>query len=93
MEGYYQNIISKHSTTKERLSKFFQMYSKLIQTSSNDCQTCVTTGKYKCIFTDLADNINPNGGNLDIEKLRTTLEADRECRLDQMQQECCKKFN
>lgn len=36
-------------------------------------------------FTDLADNINPNGGNLDIEKLRTTLEADRE-RLDQMQQ-------
>lgn len=36
-------------------------------------------------FTDLADNINPNGGNLDIEKLRTTLEADRE-QLDQMQQ-------
>ena len=35
-------------------------------------------------FTDLADNINPNGGNLDIEKLRTTLEADREL-LDKMQ--------
>lgn len=30
MEGYYQNIISKHSTTKEEIEQIFQMCSKSI---------------------------------------------------------------
>lgn len=86
MEGYYQNIISKHSTTKEEIEQIFsdvqQVDTRYIETVAG----LVTAGNaIITYFTDLADNINPNGGNLDIEKLRTTLEADRE-RLDQMQQ-------
>ena len=86
MEGYYQNIISKHSTTKEEIEQIFsdvqQVDTRYIGTVAG-----LVTAENAIItyFTDLADNINPNGGNLDIEKLRTTLEADRE-RLDQMQQ-------
>ena len=86
MEGYYQNIISKHSTTKEEIGQIFsdvqQVDTRYIGTVAG-----LVTAENAIItyFTDLADNINPNGGNLDIEKLRTTLEADRE-RLDQMQQ-------
>lgn len=86
MEGYYQNIISKHSTTKEEIEQIFsgvqQVDTRYIRTVAG----LVTAGNaIITYFTDLADNINPNGGNLDIEKLRTILEADRE-QLDQMQQ-------
>lgn len=86
MEGYYQNIISKHSTTKEEIKQIFSDVQQVDTRYIGTVAGLVTTGNaIITYFTDLADNINPNGGNLDIEKLRTTLEADRE-RLDQMQQ-------
>ena len=86
MEGYYQNIISKHSTTKEEIEQIFSDVQQVDTRHIGTVAGLVTAGKaIITYFTDLADNINPNGGNLDIEKLRTTLEADRE-RLDQMQQ-------
>lgn len=86
MEGYYQNIISKHSTTKEEIEQIFSDVQQVDTRYIGTVAGLVTTGNaIITYFTDLADNINPNGGNLDIEKLRTTLEADRE-RLDQMQQ-------
>ena len=86
MEGYYQNIISKHSTTKEEIEQIFSDVQQVDTRHIGTVVGLVTAGNaIITYFTDLADNINPNGGNLDIEKLRTTLEADRE-RLDQMQQ-------
>lgn len=86
MEGYYQNIISKHSTTKEEIEQIFSDAQQVDTRHIGTVAGLVTAGNaIITYFTDLADNINPNGGNLDIEKLRTTLEADRE-RLDQMQQ-------
>ena len=86
MEGYYQNIISKHSTTKEEIEQIFSDVQQVDTRHIGTVAGLVTAGNaIITYFTDLADNINPNGGNLDIEKLRTTLEADRE-RLDQMQQ-------
>ena len=86
MEGYYQNIISKHSTTKEKIEQIFSDVQQVDTRYIGTVAGLVTAGNaIITYFTDLADNINPNGGNLDIEKLRTTLEADRE-RLDQMQQ-------
>lgn len=86
MEGYYQNIISKHSTTKEEIGQIFSDVQQVDTRYIGTVAGLVTAGNaIITYFTDLADNINPNGGNLDIEKLRTTLEADRE-RLDQMQQ-------
>ena len=86
MEGYYQNIISKHSTTKEEIEQIFSDVQQVDPRHIGTVAGLVTAGNaIITYFTDLADNINPNGGNLDIEKLRTTLEADRE-RLDQMQQ-------
>lgn len=86
MEGYYQNIISKHSTTKEEIEQIFSDVQQVDTRHVGTVAGLVTAGNaIITYFTDLADNINPNGGNLDIEKLRTTLEADRE-RLDQMQQ-------
>lgn len=86
MEGYYQNIISKHSTTKEEIEQIFSDVQQVDIRYIGTVAGLVTAGNaIITYFTDLADNINPNGGNLDIEKLRTTLEADRE-RLDQMQQ-------
>lgn len=86
MEGYYQNIISKHSTTKEEIKQIFSDVQQVDTRYIGTVAGLVTAGNaIITYFTDLADNINPNGGNLDIEKLRTTLEADRE-RLDQMQQ-------
>ncbi len=86
MEGYYQNIISKHSTTKEEIEQIFSDVQQVDTRYIGTVAELVTAGNaIITYFTDLADNINPNGGNLDIEKLRTTLEADRE-RLDQMQQ-------
>ena len=86
MEGYYQNIISKHSTTKEEIEQIFSGVQQVDTRYIGTVAGLVTAGNaIITYFTDLADNINPNGGNLDIEKLRTTLEADRE-RLDQMQQ-------
>ena len=86
MEEYYQNIISKHSTTKEEIEQIFSGVQQVDTRYIGTVAGLVTAGNaIITYFTDLADNINPNGGNLDIEKLRTTLEADRE-RLDQMQQ-------
>lgn len=86
MEGYYQNIISKHSTTKEEIEQIFSDVQQVDTRHIGTVAGLVTAGNaIITYFTDLADNINPNGGNFDIEKLRTTLEADRE-RLDQMQQ-------
>lgn len=86
MEGYYQNIISKHSTTKEEIEQIFSGVQQVDTRYIGTVAGLVTTGNaIITYFTDLADNINPNGGNLDIEKLRTILEADRE-QLDQMQQ-------
>ena len=86
MEGYYQNIISKHSTTKEEIEQIFSGVQQVDTRYIGTVAGLVTAGNAKITyFTDLADNINPNGGNLDIEKLRTILEADRE-QLDQMQQ-------
>lgn len=86
MEGYYQNIISKHSTTKEEIEQIFSDVQQVDTRYIGTVAGLVTAGNaIITYFTDLADNINPNGGNLDIEKLRTTLEADRE-QLDQMQQ-------
>lgn len=86
MEGYYHNIISKHSTTKEEIEQIFSDVQQVDTRHIGTVAGLVTAGNaIITYFTDLADNINPNGGNLDIEKLRTTLEADRE-RLDQMQQ-------
>ena len=86
MEGYYQNIISKHSTTKEEIEQIFSDVQQVDTRYIGTVAGLVTAGNaIITYFTDLADNINPNGGNLYIEKLRTTLEADRE-RLDQMQQ-------
>lgn len=86
MEGYYQNIISKHSTTKEEIEQIFSDVQQVDTRHIGTVAGLVTAGNaIITYFTDLADNINPNGGNLDIEKIRTTLEADRE-RLDQMQQ-------
>ena len=86
MEGYYQHIISKHSTTKEEIEQIFSDVQQVDTRYIGTVAGLVTAGNaIITYFTDLADNINPNGGNLDIEKLRTTLEADRE-RLDQMQQ-------
>lgn len=86
MEGYYQNIISKHSTTKEEIEQIFSDVQQVDTRYIGTVAGLVTAGNaIITYFTDLAYNINPNGGNLDIEKLRTTLEADRE-RLDQMQQ-------
>lgn len=86
MEGYYQNIISKHSTTKEEIEQIFSDVQQVDTRYIGTVAGLVTAGNaIITYFTDLADNINPNGGNLNIEKLRTTLEADRE-RLDQMQQ-------
>lgn len=86
MEGYYQNIISKHSTTKEEIEQIFSDVQQVDTRYIGTVAGLVTAGNaIITYFIDLADNINPNGGNLDIEKLRTTLEADRE-RLDQMQQ-------
>ena len=86
MEGYYQNIISKHSTTKEEIEQIFSDVQQVDTRYIGTVAGLVMAGNaIITYFTDLADNINPNGGNLDIEKLRTTLEADRE-RLDQMQQ-------
>ena len=86
MEGYYQNIISKHSTTKEEIEQIFSDVQQVDTRYIGTVAGLVTAGNaIITYFTDLADNINPNGGNLDIKKLRTTLEADRE-RLDQMQQ-------
>ena len=86
MEGYYQNIISKHSTTKEEIEQIFSDVQQVDTRYIGTVAGLVTAGNaIITYFADLADNINPNGGNLDIEKLRTTLEADRE-RLDQMQQ-------
>ena len=86
MEGYYQNIISKHSTTKEEIEQIFSDVQQVDTRYIGTVAGLVTAGNaIITYFTDLADSINPNGGNLDIEKLRTTLEADRE-RLDQMQQ-------
>lgn len=86
MEGYYQNIISKYSTTKEKIEQIFSDVQQVDTRHIGTVAGLVTAGNaIITYFTDLADNINPNGGNLDIEKLRTTLEADRE-RLDQMQQ-------
>ena len=86
MEEYYQNIISKHSTTKEEIEQIFSDVQQVDTRYIGTVAGLVTAGNaIITYFTDLADNINPNGGNLDIEKLRTTLEADRE-RLDQMQQ-------
>ena len=86
MEGYYQNIIRKHSTTKEEIEQIFSDVQQVDTRYIGTVAGLVTAGNaIITYFTDLADNINPNGGNLDIEKLRTTLEADRE-RLDQMQQ-------
>ena len=86
MEEYYQNIISKHSTTKEEIEQIFSDVQQVDTRYIGTVAGLVTAGNaIITYFTDLADNINPNGGNLDIEKLRTTLEADKE-RLDQMQQ-------
>ena len=86
MEGYYQNIISKHNTTKKEIEQIFSDVQQVDTRYIGTVAGLVTAGNaIITYFTDLADNINPNGGNLDIEKLRTTLEADRE-RLDQMQQ-------
>ena len=86
MEGYYQNIISKHSTTKEEIEQIFSDVQQVDTRYIGTVAGLVMAGNaIITYFTDLADNINPNGGNLDIEKLRTTLEADRE-RLDKMQQ-------
>ena len=86
MEGYYQNIISKHSTTKEEIEQIFSDVQQVDTRYIGTVAGLVTAGNaIITYFTDLADSINPNGGNLDIEKLRTTLETDRE-RLDQMQQ-------
>ena len=86
MEGYYQNIISKYSTTKEEIEQIFSDVQQVDTRYIGTVAGLVTAGNaIITYFTDLADSINPNGGNLDIEKLRTTLEADRE-RLDQMQQ-------
>lgn len=86
MEGYYQNIISKHSTTKEEIEQIFSDVQQVDTRYIGTVAGLVTAGNaIITYFTDLADNINPNGGNLDIEKLRTILEADRE-QLDQMQQ-------
>lgn len=86
MEGYYQNIISKHSTTKEEIKQIFSDVQQVDTRYIGTVAGLVTAGNaIITYFTDLADNINPNGGNLDIEKLRTILEADRE-QLDQMQQ-------
>lgn len=86
MEEYYQNIISKHSTTKEEIEQIFSDVQQVDTRYIGTVAGLVTAGNaIITYFTDLADNINPNGGNLDIEKLRTTLEADRE-QLDQMQQ-------
>lgn len=86
MEGYYQNIISKNSTTKEEIEQIFSDVQQVDTRYIGTVAGLVTAGNaIITYFTDLADNINPNGGNLDIEKLRTTLEADKE-RLDQMQQ-------
>ena len=86
MEGYYQNIISKHSTTKEEIEQIFSGVQQVDTRYIGTVAGLVTAGNaIITYFTDLADNINPNGGNLDIEKLRTILEADRE-QLDQMQQ-------
>lgn len=92
MEGYYQNIISKHSTTKEEIEQIFSDVQQVDTRHIGTVAGLVTAGNaIITYFTDLADNINPNGGNLDIEKLRTTLEADRE-RLDQMQQSVVRNF-
>ena len=86
MEEYYQNIISKNSTTKEEIEQIFSDVQQVDTRHIGTVVGLVTAGNaIITYFTDLADSINPNGGNLDIEKLRTTLEADRE-RLDQMQQ-------
>lgn len=86
MEGYYQNIISKHSTTKEEIEQIFSDVQQVDTRYIGTVAGLVMAGNaIITYFTDLADNINPNGGNLDIEKLRTILEADRE-QLDQMQQ-------
>ena len=86
MEEYYQNIISKNSTTKEEIEQIFSDVQQVDTRYIGTVAGLVTAGNaIITYFTDLADNINPNGGNLDIEKLRTTLEADKE-RLDQMQQ-------
>lgn len=86
MEEYYQNIISKNSTTKEEIEQIFSDVQQVDTRYIGTVAGLVTAGNaIITYFTDLADSINPNGGNLDIEKLRTTLEADRE-RLDQMQQ-------
>ena len=86
MEGYYQNIISKHSTTKEEIEQIFSDVQQVDTRYIGTVAGLVMAGNaIITYFTDLADNINPNGGNLDIEKLRITLEAGRE-RLDQMQQ-------
>ena len=86
MEEYYQNIISKNSTTKEEIEQIFSDVQQVDTRYIGTVAGLVTAGNaIITYFTDLADNINPNGGNLDIEKLRTILEADRE-QLDQMQQ-------
>lgn len=86
MEEYYQNIISKNSTTKEEIEQIFSDVQQVDTRYIGTVAGLVTAGNaIITYFTDLADSINPNGGNLDIEKLRTTLEADRE-RLDQIQQ-------
>ena len=77
IEDYHRKIVDRHNTTQKQIEDIFKAVEAVDIKYDGLLQQSVTYGNsIKKLIEDLANTIDPNGGNMDMAKCSGTLEAD-----------------
>lgn len=92
VDAYHKKVIDKNDTTKKDIETIFSNVQQVDTKYFGNISHLVYVGNLLVKYiTDMAESIDPNGGNFNIEKLKALLDADKEA-LDQAQMEIVKNL-
>lgn len=76
---YYRNLIDKNNATKQQIEDIFANVQRVDTNYMGKISQYINTGNlWVKYIDDLAGSIDPNGGNLDMNRYRSILDADKE---------------
>ena len=76
---YYRNLIDKNNATKQQIEDIFANVQRVDTNYMGKISQYINTGNlWVKYIDDLAGAIDPNGGNLDMNRYRSILDADKE---------------
>lgn len=79
VEQYYKKILDKNNTTKEEIEEIFTNVQKVDADYVEKILELIYVGNLLIKYiTDMTDSIDPDGGKIDIGKLKELLESDKE---------------